>query len=99
LHQEHERIEWTEPHGSRDVVNCKISLAKKGSYPAACVPRCRQIRIKRKRTIDQHFQVTSHASERKPAGAELQALLDKGADVNAKGRRDRFTIVASIKGN
>jgi hypothetical protein len=50
LHQEHERIEWTEPHGSREVVNCKVGLAKKGSHPSAGVPRRRQIRIEPKRT-------------------------------------------------
>jgi hypothetical protein len=78
LHQKRERIERTEPHRSRNMVDCDVGVAKKGSYPATGVPRRRQIRIESERTIDQRyapFQIAGHIAERQPAGGQRDGII------------------------
>src|SRR5262245_38093601 len=70
LHHEHQRIQRTETHCTRQVRSCIVRLSEKCARPTACDPRRGQIRIECERTISElsaALWFATHIGKRHPA--------------------------------
>src|SRR5215469_3694626 len=78
LHENHQRIERAEPHGTRQVLDPYVRIAKTGSQQPAGAPGSCQVRIERKRAINQRgtfLKLAGNVAKRESAERERDRIV------------------------
>jgi hypothetical protein len=88
LHSKHLRVQWTETHGAGEILDGVVRITPLGSQEAAEEPSGRQVRIERKRPVDQcnaAIEVAHEMRERMATSGECDRIVL--AQFNGSGLR------------